>query len=70
MPGFGGSFGGGSTDEEGCGYESDRRARPGHSAQRLERQHLVVPKLVLPHMWPVEPSSVCERFGVSLRNAA
>jgi hypothetical protein len=30
----------------------------------------VVPKLVLPHMWPVEPPSVCERVRVSLRNAA
>jgi len=55
MPGFGRSFGGGSTDEESGGNESDRRARPGHGAQRLQRQHLVVPNLVLPHMWQVEP---------------
>ena len=53
--GLGGSFGGSSTDEESCSDESDRRTRPGHSAQRLQRQHLVVPKLVLPHMWQVEP---------------
>jgi hypothetical protein len=70
MPGFGGSFGGSSTDEESCSDESDRRTRPGHSAQRLQRQHLVVPTLVLPHMWLMEPPSVCERVGVSIPNAA
>ena len=70
MPGFGGSLGGSSTDEEGCSGESDRRTRPGHEAQLHQRQHLVVPKLVLPHMWLEEPPSVCERIGVSLRNEA
>jgi len=70
MAGFGGSFGGSSTDEKSCGNKGDRRTRPGHSAQRLQRQHLVVPTLVMPHMWQVEPPSVCERDRVSIPNEA
>jgi len=70
MPGFGGSFGDSSTEEESCGNESDRRTWSGRSAQHLQRQHLVVPKLVLPHMWQVEPPSVCEQDRVSILNEA
>jgi hypothetical protein len=34
VPGFSGGFGDAAADQESCGEESERRARPGYISQR------------------------------------